>query len=90
MSNSISALSQSTFAITNKDINQSIVSATTNQQTGKESTHKMEISRKFIEDTQEQEADDLEEFVGLKNAIPTGVKPKQQPLSMCFGCLNEH
>jgi hypothetical protein len=59
----------------NKDINQSIVSATTNQQTGKESTHKMTISRNFIDDT--QVADDLEEFVGLKNAIPTGVKPKQ-------------
>jgi hypothetical protein len=61
----------------NKDINQSIVSATTNQQTGKESTNKMTTSRKFINDTLEQEADDLEKFVGLKNAIPTGVKPKQ-------------
>ena len=62
----------------NNDINQSIVSATTNQQTGKESTHQMTNSRKFIEDTVvDQEADDLEEFVGLKNAIPTGVKPKQ-------------
>ena len=59
----------------NNDINQSIVSATTNQQTGKESTHKMTISRNFIDDT--QEADDLEELVGFKNAIPTGVKPKQ-------------
>ena len=35
----------------------------------------MTISRNFIDDT--QVADDLEEFVGLKNAIPTGVKPKQ-------------
>ena len=62
----------------NNDINQSIVSATTNQQTGKESTNKMATSRKFIDDTVvDQEADDLEELVGLKNAIPTGVKPKQ-------------
>ena len=62
MNNSISALSQSTFAIINKDINQSIVSATTNQQTGKESTNKMTTLRKFIEDTVvDQEADDLEE-----------------------------
>jgi|LauGreDrversion4_2_1035121.scaffolds.fasta_scaffold115562_1 hypothetical protein len=46
----------------NKDINQSIVSATTNQQTGKESTNKMTTLRKFIEDTVvDQEADDLEE-----------------------------
>jgi hypothetical protein len=57
----------------NKDINQSTVSTTTNQQTGKEPTHKMKIDKKFIEDT----VDDLEEFVGLKNAIPIGVKPKQ-------------
>ncbi len=71
----------------NNDINQSIFSATTNQQTGKESTHQMTNSRKFIddtvvdqevvEDTLEQEVDDLEELVGFKNAIPTGVKPKQ-------------
>ena len=61
----------------NNDINQSIVSATTNQQTGKESTNKMATSRKFIDDTLEQEVDDLEELVGFRNAIPTGVKPKQ-------------
>ena len=71
----------------NNDINQSIFSATTNQQTGKESTHQMTNSRKFIddtvvdqevvEDTLEQEVDDLEESVGFKNAIPTGIKPKQ-------------
>jgi len=71
----------------NNDINQSIFSATTNQQTGKESTHQMTNSRKFIddtvvdqevvEDTLEQEVEDLEELVGFKNAIPTGVKPKQ-------------
>lgn len=48
----------------NKDINQSTVSTTTNQQTGKESTHKIEISKKFIEDTVDQEVDDLEELVG--------------------------
>lgn len=61
----------------NKNINQSTVSTTTNQQTGKESTHKMTISKKFIEDTVDQEADDLKELVGSKNTIPTGVKPKQ-------------
>lgn len=51
----------------------------------------MAISRQFINDTVvDQEADDLEELVRPRNAIPTSVKPKQQPLSMCFGCLNEH
>ncbi len=35
------------------------------------------VDQEVVEDTLEQEVDDLEELVGFKNAIPTGVKPKQ-------------